>query len=209
MRSIVIILAAGILVFGTACGRSSAPSATAPAPEAGVQPAAETASGRVNGTVQRLDGEEVILQDGKRFSLSSDAIIIRSFPAEAQDLQPGEFVAVTATRQPDDTLLASVVNIFPESMRGLGVGHRPMDGGNLMTNATISDLSINLMTNATIDDMTSQTFMVSFPGGGDEVRLAEDARVNRFEAATVHDLQPGTIIRASVNNGTAQFVTIT
>lgn len=209
MRCIRVILAAGLLALGTGCAKPSPPSASAPAPDAGIQPATESANGRVNGTVQGVDQGEVILQDGKRFSVSSEATIIRSFPADAQDLQPGEFVAVTAKRQSDDTLLASVVNIFPESMRGLGVGQRPMDGGNLMTNATISDVTVNLMTNATIDEMTPQSFMVSFPGGGDEVRLAEDAQVNRFQTADVAELQPGTSITAFVTNGTAEFITIT
>jgi hypothetical protein len=151
---------------------------------------------------------EVILQDGEQFTVSPDARVIRVVPADAQSIEPEEFVAVTAKRQADGTLLASEVNIFPESMRGLGAGQRPMDAGNLMTNATVEDRSGDLMTNATIDEATPQSFTVSFPGGSDRVRLAEDARVARFEPATSADLQPGTAISAFVNDGSAQFITI-
>lgn len=83
-----------------------------------------------------------------------------------------------------------------------------MDAGNLMTNATVQDLTGDLMTNATIDEATPQSFTVSFPGGTDRVHLADDARVRRFESATAADLQPGTEISAFVNDGAAQFITI-
>jgi hypothetical protein len=156
-----------------------------------------------------VDQAEVVLQDGEQFAVSPNAQIIRVVPADAQSIAPEEFVAVTARRQDDGTLLASQVNIFPESMRGQGEGQRPIDAGNLMTNATVEDLSVDLMTNATIDEATPQSFTVSFPGGTDRVRLADDARVSRFEPATAADLQPGTEISAFVNDGgAAQFITI-
>src|SRR5581483_776896 len=144
----------------------------------------------------------------EQLALASDTHIIRSVPTDAQSFQPGDFVAVTATRQADNTLLASVVNIFPESMRGYSVGQRPMDSGNLMTNATISDLPVNLMTNATVGEVAVAGFTVAFPGGTDEVTLASDARVNRFEEMAIADLLPGTSITAYVNHGAAEIITI-
>jgi hypothetical protein len=158
--------------------------------------------------VDRVDQREVMLRGGEHFALGADASIIRSFPADGSALRSGDFVAVTATRQSDGSLLASRVNILPESMRGLGVGQRPMADGNLMTNATIVDVSPELMTNATIEEVTRQRFTVSFPENTDEVRLADEAQVSRFELAGTNDLIPGTFITASVNDGEAQFVTI-
>jgi hypothetical protein len=158
--------------------------------------------------VQRVNQAEVLLQDGEQFTLSPNAQIIRVLPADAQSIELGAFVAVTAKRQADGTLLASEVNIFPEAMRGLGAGQRPMAAGNLMTNATVEDAAGDRMTNATIDETRSQSFTVSFPGGIDQVRLAADAWMHRFEPAAAADLEPGTAISALVNNGSAQFVTI-
>lgn len=210
MHSIRVILAAGIVALATACanpGPSAQPASSAPGANGVVQPAA-SAGARVTGTVQRVNNAEVILQDGEQFTVSSDVVVIRSIPVDGRALQQGDFVAVTAKRQPDNTLLASVVNIFPESMRGLGVGQRPMDAGNLMTNATIAEVASNLMTNATIAGVTSQSFTVSFPGGSDQVRLADDAKVNQFQTADAADLVPGTAITAFVNDGSARFITI-
>ena len=39
----------------------------------------------------------------------------------------GAFIGTTAVEQPDGTLKASEVHVFPESMRGAGEGHRPME----------------------------------------------------------------------------------
>jgi hypothetical protein len=56
-------------------------------------------------------------------------------------IKEGDFVATTAKPQADGTLLASEVRVFPESLRGTGEGHRPMDAGNTMTNATVASVS--------------------------------------------------------------------
>jgi hypothetical protein len=212
----IIVATLGLTALVAACGgprpaaSAGAPavSMTTPVTSAALQPAGGAPTGsRVSGTVERVDGDQVVLQGGEHFAIGSDARVIRSVPVDPLTLQPGDFVAVTAKRQPDNTLLASIVNIFPEAMRGLGVGQRPMDGGNLMTNATISDVP-NLMTNATIDATSGSTFSVTFPEGSDEVHLADDAKVNQFEMANQSAIAPGASISALVSEGTAQFVTI-
>lgn len=210
MRSVFIILGVWFAVFAATCGnlKPSAPSAAEPAPNATTQAAVPRVGGRIGGIVQGVDRGEVVLQGGERFAIGSDALIIRSAPVDPRSLRPGDFVAVTAKRQPNGTLLASVVNLFPESMRGLSVGQRPMDGGNLMTNATISDVSEDLMTNATVDEVSGAGFKLSFPGGDDQVTLDRDTLINQFETANVRDLIRGTSITASVNDGAAQFITI-
>jgi hypothetical protein len=217
MNRNIVIATLGLAALVSACNgprqassAGAAPAAAMATPMGGAviqSPAGATANGRVSGTIQRVDGDQVTLQSGERFAVTSDARIIRSVPVDPTTLQPGDFVAVTAKRQPDNTLLASIVNIFPDSMRGLGIGQRPMDDGNLMTNATISD-GPNLMTNATIDTASGRSFSVTFPDGNDEVHLADDAKVNQFEAADTSALTTGASISASVTDGNAQFLTI-
>ena len=57
-------------------------------------------------------------------------------PTDISAINSGSFVGATASPRADGTLVASEVHIFPESMRGTGEGHRPMEGANTMTNAT-------------------------------------------------------------------------
>ncbi len=194
-----------ILLAG--CASSAAP-AQAPAASPAQQVLAATAvpgqassgqptsSGqRLNGTVQTVKGETITLTDGKTLSLGPDTMIVRIQPASAADLQPQQFVAITAQRQPDGTLLASAVNIFAESQRGLGAGQRPMAGGNLMTNATITRVD-------------GDTFAASFPGGDAAVKLAPDAKVQKFVSAGPQDITNGSKLSALVVNGTARSISL-
>jgi hypothetical protein len=112
------------------------------------------------------------------------------------DLKPGLFVAVTATRQPDNTLLATIASVFPASLSAnVPGGQRPLPEGNLMTNATI-------------DQVSGNSFTVTFPGGGARVTLAPNAQVIKQVDATPADITPGTTLSASVSNGAAVSVTI-
>ena len=73
---------------------------------------------------------------------------------------PGVYLGTIAAPRADGMLYASEVHIFPETMRGTGEGHRPMDTGpgNTMTNAMVSSVGAakadarpgNTMTNATV-----------------------------------------------------------
>jgi hypothetical protein len=112
------------------------------------------------------------------------------------DLKPGLFVAITATRQPDNTLLATIVSVFPASLSAtVQGGQRPLPEGNLMTNATI-------------DQVSGNSFTVSFPGGGAKITLAPNAQLIRRVDATPADIAPGTTVSAAVSDGAAQSVTI-
>ena len=59
--------------------------------------------------------------------------------AKLSDVGAGKYVGATAVKQPDGTLKALEVHIFPESSRGRGEGHRPWDlePGSTMTNANV------------------------------------------------------------------------
>lgn len=164
-----------------------------PAATSGGEP---TSSGqRVSGTVQSVSGQTITLTDGKTLTLTPDTMIIRVQPTAASDLKPRDYVAITAKRQPDGTLLASTVNIFAESQRGVGAGQRPMAGGNLMTNATIETVNGN-------------TFTASFPGGNATVQLAPNAKIQRFVQGTPADIKSGVTLSAFEANGAVRAITL-
>ena len=62
--------------------------------------------------------------------------------AKLSDIGAGNYVGTTAVKQPDGTLKALEVHIFPESSRGTGEGHRPWDlqPGSTMTNANVDKI---------------------------------------------------------------------
>lgn len=178
----------------TPASAGAATPAASPVANAAASPATNPAE-RDDGTIQSVDNGTITLSDGKSFSVGAKTRIIRMESIKAGDLKTGDYVAVTAKRQPDNTLLASMVNIFPASLKGIAVGQRPMTGGNLMTNATV-------------DKIDGDSFTVTFPGGGAQVKLAPDAQLNRLDDATVNDLKSGLTVSALVQQGTAQSISI-
>ncbi len=173
---------------------AAATSAAAAAPTSAAGPRANPIE-RINGTIQSFSNGTLTLSGGKSFTVSDKTRIIRIETAKASDLKSGDYVAVTAKRQPDNTLLASIVNVFPDSMKGVGVGQRPMTGGNLMTNATI-------------DQINGSSFTVTFPGGGAHVTLAPDAQVNKLIDGSQADLKEGATASAAVLKGIAQSISV-
>src|SRR5207245_8094079 len=125
--------------------------------------------------------------------------IVRNDHATIADLKPGLFVAVTARQQPDNSLLASIVNIFPASLAAnVPAGQRPLPQGDLMTNASI----------ASVDQVSGSSFTVSFSGGSAKVVLAPGAIVTKQTDVKAQDIAPGTKIVALLRNGAVQSIQI-
>ena len=99
---------------------------------------------RVVGTVERVDGANLVIktaQSEKVVNVPADATVFALVKASLADIKAGTFIGVGATPQPDGSQRAIRVVIFPESMRGLGEGHRPWDRpGTTMTNATVDTI---------------------------------------------------------------------
>ena len=117
-------------------------------------------------------------------------------------LKPGAFVGTTAVAQPDGTLLAREVHVFPESMRGNGEGHRPMDTepGSTMTNATIASigeldapsLAINKASVALMSASAHQRRLtLRYPGGEKVVLVPDNVPIVMVEPADRSLLAPG------------------
>ncbi len=135
--------------------------------------AAQGAPVRINGTVTALAGDHLAVR-----SLDGDALDILLPPnvriGAVQDrtlasIQPGEFVGSAARRGQDGKLHALEVHVFPESMRGTGEGHRPMEAPE------------QTMTNATVDGIAAaadgRTLHLRYPGGEQVIEVAPDVRV--------------------------------
>ena len=152
---------------------------------------------RIAGDIAAVDGNQLQIasHSGQSTSVAvapNVRVSIRA-PISVSQLAQGMYVAVTAAPQPDGTLLASELRVFPEAQRGLGEGHRPMSGqpGNTMTNATISTIAAagsvprNTMTNATITAYAAtpggRRLTVTYKGGEQTVILPDNVPVLQTE----------------------------
>jgi hypothetical protein len=198
-RSLVFALV-GLVVVLAACAPVAALVAPTPTPAPTVAPARANgaqAGGatRIGGAVQSVESGKITLSDGEVIATTPQTRVSHLVTITPADLKAGLYVAVTAKRQTDNTLLASVVNVFDDSLRGVGAGQRPMTGGNLMTNATI-------------DQVSGDTFTVAWDGGGARVKLAPDAKLGKIVVGSLADVKVGSTISALVTDGVAQSVSL-
>jgi len=141
---------------------------------------------RVIGTVERIDGANLVIktaQAEKVVNLAPDAPMFALVKATLADVKAGAFIGVGATPQPDDSQQAIRVVIFPESMRGLGEGHRPWDRpGTTMTNATID---------TAVTGVDGQVVTVRYKGGEKKIVIRPDTIILTYVTAERNELKPG------------------
>jgi hypothetical protein len=107
--------------------------------------------------------------------------------ASLADIKPGSFVGSAARPGADGKLVALEVHIFPESLRGLGEGHRTMDSGTqtTMTNGTVgSDI-------ADVSSVSGRSITIKYADGAKTVLVPEGVPVVTYEISDKTMLTPG------------------
>uniref|UniRef100_A0A9E7ZQE5 DUF5666 domain-containing protein n=1 Tax=Bosea sp. NBC_00436 TaxID=2969620 RepID=A0A9E7ZQE5_9HYPH len=143
---------------------------------------------RLRGEVEALNGTTLTLKaaDGReiKVALAPGFSVGGMVAAKASDIAKGSFIGVGAKPQPDGTLLAVQVVIFPESMRGTGEGHRPWGvlPDATMTNATVAE---------TVSKVDGANLVLSYPGGEQKVAITPEATILMAAPAEASELKPG------------------
>jgi hypothetical protein len=94
--------------------------------------------------------------------------------ASLADIKQGFFVGVTSMPQPDGSLSALEVHIFPEAMRGTGEGHYPWD--------------LRPQVGATVD---GRTLTLKYKDGEKKIFVPADTPIVIYEVGDRTDLKPG------------------
>ncbi len=163
----------------------------------------------VRGDVVAVNGDvvDVRTRDGRTVQLTvpQQAGIAKVEEADPSAIDEGGFVGVTAVPQPGTSTLRAVeVHVFPESMRGVGEGHRPWDlgSGSSMTNGTVSGMGAarrgtgsSSMTNGTVANVKrsggERTLEVEYQGGKQTVVIPPGIPVVRLAPGDRSMLKPG------------------
>ncbi len=101
---------------------------------------------RVRGAITEVteDAIHVKARDGKDVAvkLSAGTMFISVALTDLSAIKPDSYIGTAAAPQPDGTLKALEVHIFPASMRGVGEGSRPWDGAkdSSMTNGAVGSI---------------------------------------------------------------------
>ena len=103
---------------------------------------------RVSGTIDSVTADSVVVKtdDGKSetLKLAPNAMFMRNKAATVKDIKANDFVASAAIKGADGKLHSTELRIFPEAMRGVGEGQRPMNDAKsqTMTNATVTGVAM-------------------------------------------------------------------
>ncbi len=164
---------------------------------------------RLRGKIDAVSGErlQLTLRDGDKVSavLAADVRVTWLTAAKPTDIAKGSYIGTAAIPQPDGTLRALEIQVFPPSMRGVGEGSRPFDvePGSTMTNGTIGS----------IVSTQGRTLTVTYKGGEKKVFVPDGVPFVSYAPADRSALTPGanvlvTATRASDGTVTAHAVLV-
>jgi hypothetical protein len=135
-------------------------------------PAFAQTPARINGAIVSTSADrlEVQTEEGRvTVVLPPNIRITAVADRKLESIKPGEFIASAAMRGRDGKLHAQEVRIFPEALRGVGEGHRPMsEPEQTMTNATVDGVA---------DAPAGRALHVRYPGGEQTIEVGPDVRV--------------------------------
>jgi len=162
------------------------------------------------GTVDKFDATSITVKndDGgamETIKLAPTLMVVQNKSATLADIKPNDFVASAAVRGPDGKLHSTELRIFPEAMRGVGEGQRPMNDARsqTMTNATVTGTAIV---------SGSNNIKVKYQGGESELILDPGVPVTAIVPADKAMVKAGTKVRVqgvrTAEGPTANRVTI-
>jgi hypothetical protein len=158
---------------------------------AAAQNAPEGTPTRIRGTVEKLDGQTLMVKsrDGQQMTiaLAPNFTVSAVVKKSLADIKAGDFVGAASTKGTDGKLHALEVLIFPEALRGTGEGERPWDlvPDSLMTNATVAGIA---------SAAQDQVLKVTYKGGESEIIVAPNTPVVTFGPGDASLLKPGAAI---------------
>lgn len=149
--------------------------------------AAEAPPARIRGTIRSVTGSYVWINTraGKRVEVAvpEETPISVIAPARIEDIKPNSYIGTTAMPQPDGTLRALEVHVFPEDLRGLGQGFHPWDlqPESTMTNGTVGKL----------EGTSGRRMTVTYYGGTKTVVVPPGVPIVTFLPGSMAQLVPG------------------
>ena len=146
---------------------------------------------RVRCTVVSLEGSKLVVhaKDGKDVTVSlkdkyAALAVVRS---SMEDIKQDTFIGTATVVQPDGSLRAVEVVVFPESLRGFAEGHYPWDLGpsSMMTNATIANK---------VQGVDGETVSVTYKGGEKKITIPTNVPIVAMVPADKSEITPGVIV---------------
>ncbi len=122
--------------------------------------------------------------DQKIITLGAQTLVMARQEAKTEDIRVGDAMGVDAKRRPDGSLRAVAINIFsPELWKVVRKGQWPMESGDVMTNAVV--------TQAAVASMDTRSITLKYEDVTAVITLPDDTKVRRIVNLSREDLKPG------------------
>ncbi|WP_158745475.1 hypothetical protein [Acidisphaera sp. L21] len=150
---------------------------------------------RIRGTVNAVtpDGLDLTTRDGAKQHIVLPATfrVVSVIKSKIADIQPGSYIGSAAAPQPDGTLKALEVTVFPPAMKGAGQGSYAWDLGpsSSMTNGTVGKL----------ETTSGRMMTVDYGSGEKKIVIPDDVPIVSLELADRNIIVPGAHV---IVNGT-------
>jgi hypothetical protein len=156
---------------------------------------------RVRGTIEQVDDAVLAVKsregDMLKVKLADDAKVFALVKASPADIKPGSYVGSTAMPEANGTWTAVEVHIFPESMRGTGLGDRSWDlkPKSTMTNGTVGAVANN-RSGDTVGGVVAKTegptLTVEYQNNTEKkIGLTPDTVIVSYAPGSKDELKPG------------------
>jgi hypothetical protein len=151
----------------------------------------------VRGTIAAVNGSTFAVTEtsGARLSLTlaPNAIVIDVLPTSLSEVKAGSYIGTAAIKQPSGVYRAMELQVFPASMRGVGLGTRAwnLTPHSTMTNGTVGGLDHAGGTVGTVSGSGDLTLTVNDGSGTKTVVVPSSVPVVTYALGSMGELQPG------------------
>lgn len=146
---------------------------------------------RIRGAITGLDGQvlSVKTREGPevKIKLNDNYAVAAVVPIAMDQIQPGSYIGSAAMKQPDGTLKAVEVLVFPAAMKGANEGHYPWD---LMPESTMTNATVE----AVVDGTAGRVMSLTYKGGTQKITVPAGVPIVTFEPGDKSMLTPGALV---------------
>jgi hypothetical protein len=139
----------------------------------------------VRGTIASLDGNVLTVTapvggSTMKIALAPNYTVQYVVKTSLSSIAPGSFVGAAAVPQPDGSLKAVEVHIFPPGVK-VGAGSRPYDLG---PSSTMTNGNVDTIGATKIDGISGSKITISYEGGSKEISVPPNVPVVMYAPAT-------------------------
>lgn len=154
---------------------------------------------RVEGTVARVDGNELLLKvkggTTETYQLAPSAQLVLARPGQMSDLSSGKSAGCTSIFSQGDKVLAGECHIFSDGMHGIAERHGTTDASGTSTiNGTIADVRDNV--DAVKGKGPSILVQITSKKGTTTMTVSSLTEITVVRPADASALKPGAKVRA-------------